>query len=186
MLTLNFVRVSDHIEPKTLAEVGFRFPILEGGPGKELSQRKRKHHTSSDSSLLEVPVKPNPPPVRGSALETKHLTRGKARDRPPKKLRMEASVSEATTSSVVSNSKQETFEKRARYKTREDRYESKKVKKRPKDGDEKKPRRYKEKRDDRKKAGKKAGEDLMQNFTSKSIGNERLTVSLIHILKMWH
>ncbi|PMD39816.1 hypothetical protein L207DRAFT_29117 [Hyaloscypha variabilis F] len=181
MLTLNFVRVSDHIEPKTLAEVGFRFPILEGGPGKELSQRKRKHHTSSDSSLLEVPVKPNPPPVRGSALETKHLTRGKAPDRPPKKLRMEASVSEATTSSVVSNSKQETFEKRARYKTREDRYEPKKVKKRPKDGDEKKPRRYKEKRGDR----KKAGEDLMRNFTSKSISNERLTIRPSHGLGLF-
>jgi hypothetical protein len=186
LLTLNFVRVSDHIEPKALVELGLNSPILEGGPGEQLPQRKRKRHTSSDSSLLEVLVKPNPPPVRGSALETKHLTQRKMSDRRPKKPRMEASVSEATTSTVVSNTKHETFEKRARYKTREDRYEPKKAKKQPIDGAKKKPRRIKEKRGERKKAAEKAGDDLMRNFTSKSIGNERLTVSLIHILKIWH
>ncbi|KUJ24030.1 uncharacterized protein LY89DRAFT_553327, partial [Mollisia scopiformis] len=68
------------------------------------------------------------------------------------------------------------FERRARHKTREDKYEPRKVdKKVKKDGTERKPRKKIEK-SDRKKAARKSGEDLMNNFSSKSIGQDRLTI----------
>lgn len=74
---------------------------------------------------------------------------------------------------------EETFEKRKRHKTREDRYEpAKKIKKSCPDVKKKKNKHKKEKRGDRRKAAKKAGEDLIRKFSSKSIGNDRLTVRL--------
>jgi hypothetical protein len=60
------------------------------------------------------------------------------------------------------------------------------VKKRSKDGEERIPRKKREKKGDRKKAAKKAGEDLMINFSSKSIGQERLTVGVDRIVELWH
>ncbi|KAE9381414.1 hypothetical protein N431DRAFT_551514 [Stipitochalara longipes BDJ] len=168
--TLNYVGL------KTDVEVEFRYPIIGEGLGGESSRRKRKHHTSSDSSLLQAPIGPKLQPAQGSNFEEIHLAREEVSDRPQKKRRTEAPVSERT-SSISSTPKQEIFERRARHKTREDRYEpKKKVKKRPKDVDEKQPRKKKEKRGDRKEAAKKAGEDLVRNFSSKSIGQERLTI----------
>ncbi|KAH8648968.1 hypothetical protein BGZ60DRAFT_341503, partial [Tricladium varicosporioides] len=63
------------------------------------------------------------------------------------------------------------FEKRARHKTREDRYE-------PKEATKKEGRHMSkwEKKSYRRRTAKKTGEDLMSNFTSKNIGQERLTI----------
>lgn len=145
------------------------------------SQRKRKHHTSSDSSLLEALVRPKPQPRRVSGLKTEPPARDEESDRPRKKRKTGVSSSGPSTASTASWSpKKETFEKRVRHKTREERYEpKKKEKQRPKDGVEKRPRKKKEKKGDLKKAAKKAGEDLMQNFSSTSISQERLTVSYV-------
>jgi hypothetical protein len=97
---------------------------------------------------------------------------------PQKKCKSEPSDKGTSTNSSVHQENFENFEKRARHKTREDRYEPKKEEKNfdRKDG-EKRPRTKRAKKGDGKRAARKAGEDLMNNFTSKSIGQERLTVS---------
>lgn len=82
----------------------------------------------------------------------------------------------------MASAREEIFEKRARHKTREDRYESKKQEKlKTKDG-EKITRTKRVKRGDAARAARKAGADLISNFTSKNIGQERLTVrgALLH------
>lgn len=93
--------------------------------------------------------------------------------------RRKAEPSNSVTS-ANSSAHHETFEKRARHKTREDRYEPKKGgRKFDKDDREKRPRKKREKKGDKKKTAKKAGEDLVNNFSSKSIAQERLTVSTL-------
>lgn len=144
------------------------------------SWRKRKHNTSSDSSLLEAPIGPKPKwqPRTISHLQTGYPAREEEPAQPRKKQKTKNSVSGTSASSVSLTPKKETFEKRARHKTREDRYEPKeKVKKCRNDEECKRPRKKREKKGDRKRAAKKAGEDLMRNFSSKSIGQNRLTVS---------
>lgn len=86
---------------------------------------------------------------------------------------------DTTSLSDHSSHPKETFEKRARHKTKEDRYESKKKRHRSEKTVEKKRSTTKpeKKRGDRKKTAKKAGEDFIHNISSKSIGQERLTVS---------
>lgn len=82
----------------------------------------------------------------------------------------------------------ETFEKRARHKTREDRYEPKaKEDKTKKTGETKRTVTKSAKKKSNRKP-KKDGEELMRDFTSKSIGQDRLTVScfvqtFLHVLK---
>lgn len=82
-----------------------------------------------------------------------------------------------SASSADSHVYHKTFLKRERHKTREDRYEPKK-KKHKEDTQDGEPKRKKkrEKKGDMKKAAKKAGEDLMNNFSSKSVAQDRLTV----------
>ena len=185
---VSFVPATVHVGPETHIETGPRYPVLDAKQTCQPLRRKRKHHTSSDSSLLEVCVRPKLDPPTGSDLESEHAAQREVSDRTRKRRRTEGFVSEAITSASISSTpKQETFEKRARHKTREDRYESKKTAgKRAEDGHDKKPRKKKEKRGDRKKAAKKAGEDLMRNFSSKSIGQERLTVSSARAVNFWH
>ena len=92
-----------------------------------------------------------------------------------KKRKVAQSVS---TSSADSHVQHETFEKRERYKTREDRYEPRKKKhKSEKRDEEPKRKKRREKRGDKNKAAKKAGEDLMNSFSSKNVAHDRLTVS---------
>jgi hypothetical protein len=137
--------------------------------------------------LLEVPVRKRPQPPRRSDLKTEPPVEEEESDRPRKKPKTVVSVAGTSTSSASPTPKQETFERRARHKTREDLYEpKKKVKKRSKDGEERSPRKKREKKGDRKKAAKKAGEGLMRNFSSKSIGQERLTVGVDRIIELWH
>jgi hypothetical protein len=108
--------------------------------------------------------------------------RGKPVSQRLKKRKISDSDSE---SSINSYSHHETFQKRDRHKTREDRYEPKKRKHRSGTHDEaRKWKKKREKRGDKTKASKKAAEDLMTNFSSKSVSQERLTVgnSSLHCL----
>jgi hypothetical protein len=150
-----------------------------------LAWRKRKHKSSSDSSLLEVSVGLKSQPLRRSNSESENRARKEESAHPPKKQKLELSESGISTSSFASpTAKREVFEKRARHKTREDRYEpKKKVKRRQNDEEGNRPRKKREKKGDRKKAAKKAGEDLVRKFSSKSIGQERLTVSSFQIVR---
>lgn len=139
---------------------------------------KRRHNSSSDSSLLEIPVrtrtgqakKDNPRPAMPEPQKDKPTSR--------KKQKVDSSNSEVSSQTTSPTAAKETFEKRPRRKTREDRYEPKRKETHPKKTDEEMATNRKRlKRCDRGKAAKKAGEELMQNFSSKSIGRERLTVS---------
>ncbi|KAL5320794.1 hypothetical protein ACEPPN_011604 [Leptodophora sp. 'Broadleaf-Isolate-01'] len=142
------------------------------------SKRKRKHDSSSDSSLLEVPIRPqshqwkqdDPRSISPRRPENQPTT-------PRKKQKVASSDSGLSSHPATPSPPKETFEKRARHKTREDRYEPRKKEKRQgKIAVEKSSRKKREKRGDRKKAARKAGEELMQNFSSKSIAQDRLTI----------
>jgi hypothetical protein len=93
----------------------------------------------------------------------------------PKKRKIASSDSESSADSHV---RHETFKKRDRHKTREDRYEPKKKKHQSEKQDgERKWKKKREKKGDKKKAARKAGEDIMNNFSSKSVAQNRLTVN---------
>jgi hypothetical protein len=139
---------------------------------------KRRHNSSSDSSLLEPPARPK------SQQLVKEVSRRAASDRqqdgptpPRKKQKIASSDSGIPSPSVSSNAVRHSFEKRARHKTREDRYEPKKKEtksKKARGGKSSKQKRDKSSQ----KAGRKSGADLVHNFSSKSIGQDRLTVGV--------
>lgn len=141
------------------------------------SSKKRRRHSSSDSSLLEIAQKAVPPPQIPESTEHQSARTRQASPVPQKKRKVASSQAE---SPEQPETRHETFEKRSRHKTREDRYESKSEKTKARDKAEKEihAKRKREKKGDRKKAAKKAGEALMQNFSSKAIGQERLTVRI--------
>ncbi|CZT47451.1 uncharacterized protein RSE6_08013 [Rhynchosporium secalis] len=146
-----------------------------------LLKGKRKRHSSSDSSLLEVPVRPRSYQSNRVDPKLASLKPPEKRPTPPRKRqRVEASDSGVTNHSDVLGPAKETFEKRARHKTREDRYEPKKKEAKSKRNDEKPSRKKREKRGDRKKIAKKSGEELIQNFSSKNISQDRLTIRPSH------
>ncbi|EKD19282.1 uncharacterized protein L3040_009278 [Drepanopeziza brunnea f. sp. 'multigermtubi'] len=135
------------------------------------SRGKRRHNSSSDSSLLEVTVRP----------KSHHLKRNDpSPPTPRKKQRIDSSDSGVSIQAASLIAPRETFEKRPRYKTREDRYEPKKEKRSRKNDENKATTKKREKKGDRRKAAKRAGEDLMQNFSSNRIGQERLTMRPSH------
>jgi hypothetical protein len=139
---------------------------------------KRRHNSSSDSSLL------GPPTRLKSQQLVKEVSRRAASDpqedgsTPPRKKQRIASSDSGIPipSSVSSNAVQQSFEKRARHKTREDRYEPKKETKSKKARGGKSSKKKREKSSQ--KAGRKSGTDLVHNFSSKSISQDRLTVSV--------
>jgi hypothetical protein len=81
-----------------------------------------------------------------------------------------------SSSSVSSNAVQQSFEKRARHKTHEDRYEPKKESKPKKARGGKSSKKKRDKSSQ--KASRKSSAGLVHNFSSKSIGQDRLTVSV--------
>ncbi len=88
-------------------------------------------------------------------------------------------------STVSPRPRVETFEKRTRYKTREDRYDPQKDKHVKRGDEDKRRKKKKQAENQRKKASKKAGEDLMWKFSSKSVSQERLTVSDLYEILDW-
>ncbi len=157
---------------------GLRLTPLNLEDAPRLSKSKRRHNASLDSSLLEAPIRPQIQQLRKGELGPEICQRRE--DGPITRKKQKIALSEASISShsATSGPATEIFEKRPRHKTREDKYEPKrKGKKSRKTGEEEMTRKKREKRGNRKKAVKKAGEDVMQSFKSKSIGQDRLTVS---------
>jgi len=160
--------------------VSFRHALYDSTDMQIRSKAKRKYNPSSDSSLLEFAPRPKSHPlVREEAKST-------TSDRPREpstyhcKRRSIGSSNPGMLSqpSAPSSHHNETFKKRARHMTREDRYEPNKRGRKSGKADEGRRSRIKrEKKGNRKKQAKKAGEELMKNFSSKSIGQNRLTVS---------
>jgi hypothetical protein len=97
-----------------------------------------------------------------------------------KRKRRDSLVYEDDNVSQDSPQKEEIFEKRQRHKTKADRYDTVKVLKQLVEEEKIVRKKVKKaKRGDIAKAAKKAGEDLMRSFTSKNIGQARLTVSFL-------
>lgn len=150
------------------------------GDSKDTTESKSKanrKYVSSDSSLLEVPrrsiAKERAKPPQKSNMENHDEERSRSRKR--RKNEPSIATSNSSQSSLV-QPKQETFERRARHKTKEDRYDTKHKSSKAEVID-KPAKTRREKKGDRKKAARKASEDLMNNFASNKIGQDRLTVS---------
>jgi hypothetical protein len=156
-------------------------PIHESRkPSHKLERLKRRRNSSSDSSILPAPIE---------VVSTKQSPSGhgageqQGRQHGTTKRRRSKSPTLITTFPHARAHRKETFEKRARHKTREDRYEPKtKSPKLEKDTKEKekdinRTTSKRMKKSDRSKL-KKDGGELMRNFSSKSIGQERLTVCM--------
>lgn len=141
------------------------------------SRRKRRRNSSSDSSLLEPVVTPKKTGRSPGERNRWSQIRREESSSPPDREKRKA-VTLIVDSSTGPSIPQETFEKRARHRTREDLYDPKRKRKRAdKNDEEEKPMTKRTKKGDGKKAAKRAGEDLMNNFTSNRIGQDRLTVS---------
>ncbi|KAA8570296.1 hypothetical protein EYC84_002603 [Monilinia fructicola] len=130
---------------------------------------------SSDSSLLNVSTAPVVKEITKIPNRSRATEHGEdvTRSHKHRKNVPSTTTSGASRSSVV-QSKRETFEKKARHKTREDRYDMKKRITKA-EATEKPIKRRREKRGDRKKAARRASEELMNNFASNKIGQDRLT-----------
>lgn len=153
---------------------------------KYISDRKRRRIESSDSSILDYPAKR----ISHSPREDVHVQISKhssARERHTNKRLPGSDDHFPDSTGPQIRALKETFEKRARHKTREDRYDRKddtKPRKRKKDTlDISKDKENKAKRV-QKKPLKYSSARLMQNFTSQKLAKERLTVwhELVYIL----
>lgn len=146
--------------------------------GNERTHRE-KRRDSSDSSLIQ-------PAYEREELRLQETVIGQVtsqdRARPYSgKAKKHKQAALSTTADSQSDSDQpkrkETFEKRSRHKTREDRYESKKARKYDSEDDKPaKKKTIKVKRGDAAKASRKAGEDLINGFKSNNVAQDRLTV----------
>lgn len=158
--------------------------VKEQGENKERSgarykSRKRIRDSSSDCSFLEPRVASEPNVESNEAWKVCERTEIQAISKShrvrqnikPQVLLKDGSVSLSTTPPA------EVFEKRRRHKTREDRYEPRKVPKESKIQVIKDRKRDKGgKMKTRSKVIRNVGEDLMHQFSSKSVGHDRLTV----------
>lgn len=179
MPTLTSPRNLGHIEnrakdlhyTRTIQDLGEYRNAIKSKPGKE--------RACSDSSLLDLPTAPiaertttYPPNPRATSHSEEFARAYKQQKTAPSTITSDSSHSLA----MKPKSKQETFEKRARHKTREDRYDIE-IKTNKAEAVEKPIRTRREKKGDRRKAIRKASEDLMISFASNKIGQTRLTVS---------
>ncbi|OBT56485.1 hypothetical protein VE04_04984 [Pseudogymnoascus sp. 24MN13] len=140
---------------------------------------REKWRDSSDSSLIQPAYEREELPPREKTIgqvtsedQTRHFSKKAKKHRQP---------FSSTTDDFQPESDQpqhkETFEKRGRHKTKEDRYESKKARKHADEDDRPaKKKTIKVKRGDAAKASKKAGEDLINGFRPKNVSQDRLTI----------
>ncbi|KAI1659896.1 hypothetical protein F4813DRAFT_327871 [Daldinia decipiens] len=148
-------------------------PFETSGP-KDSRKSPRRRTAPSDSSLIsgfENTTKPpsyTPGSAQGDHVDT--LTTGAPRD---------ADLVHLDASSTTSGAdKQPNFEKRPRRKTREDKYETKKRKRNREEGstvDHSNHRGKKRKKVDKRKS-MASSKNVMNNFTSNAVLNERITV----------
>ncbi|ESZ95841.1 hypothetical protein SBOR_3783 [Sclerotinia borealis F-4128] len=170
---------TDHLEERaSYSEYIHAARRLEEDKGDTTISKAKpnQERASSDSSLLEVSTAPvvleRTKPFRKSRVSS-HLGENSTQSHKHRKDAPSTMTSSSSQSSVV-QPKQETFEKRARHKTREDRYDTKQ-RSRKAEVVEKPIKMRREKKGDRKRAARKASEDLMNNFASNKLGQDRLT-----------
>jgi len=154
-----------------LKVLGHRDFLLEDQP----ITKKCSRNSSSDSSIIEPATRLQSPVSK--TVEKPAENEQRTASQAYKKRKSDLSVDSKTLGQA--KYRPEIFEKQPRRKTREELYNHKKREKRDGQDEEKRIRKKREKRGDKKKAAKKAGEDLMNNFSSKSVGQERLTVGFV-------
>lgn len=143
--------------------------------GSQYSKGKRKRSLSVDSSILDSPVR-KVMQVLDTPIKSHNRNRS-SRD-----------IDDMHTSGLMngyanSPTPKKRYEKRARHKTREDRYEPKANGTKPK---AKRTKATSTKKQKPTRGNANVGQDLMQSFSSKSIVQERLTVSLHAPSRTYH
>ncbi|KFZ00845.1 hypothetical protein V501_10423 [Pseudogymnoascus sp. VKM F-4519 (FW-2642)] len=140
---------------------------------------REKRRDSSDSSLIQPAYEREVLPPREKTIGqvasedlTRHFSKKAKKHRQPA-----SSTTDDSQSEPDQPERKETFEKRSRHKTKEDRYESKKARKQVVEDDKPaKKKTIKVKRGDAARASKKAGEDLVNGFRPKNVSQDRLTI----------
>lgn len=136
--------------------------------------RKRKR-SSSATSYLE-PAVADDPIEAGNDVRDGDATRSLPNAGPGEEIEISSSSSALSSSSPSPVKPAKTYERRARRKTKEDRYELKQDKKAKKERVKGKKTKNKEASRKRQKSSKKSGATLLHNFTAKNVASERLTV----------
>ena len=146
------------------------------GPA-EYHPKRERHHISSDSSLLEPTKKFKTQKSKDDLIMGgEALSKVEEPHHPSKRRKIQHQDSHLPNNQPSpSPQRKATYEKRARHKTREDRYDPK-VKKSQKISKESK--RKEKLKSKAKRQVKKSGEEIMRQFASKSVAQDRLTVSL--------
>lgn len=166
---LHAVLVSEYREKLPVESMSRHNALYEDEDFRIKKRRKRQWHSSSDSSLLDSAVDSR---IRNDASQ-KYEKRDQTLSRLQVKRKDETLDTEMPERS---SNLQETFERRPRRKTREDLYEPK-DQKRYSELPSREKRTKRVKKGDRKRTARRAGEDLMRNFSSEKISHDRLTVS---------
>ncbi|KAM3086653.1 hypothetical protein ACMFMF_000599 [Clarireedia jacksonii] len=141
------------------------------------TRSKSKRNPSPDSSLLHVPLKPT---TEHESVDMHDMERVVLMNETPTTSKRHKDKTYQDVHSSISGPSQvqagsKAFGKRARHKTREDKYELKKQPKKT-SPEEKPTKKRREKKGDQRRAARKASEGLRDNFNSSKIGQERLTV----------
>lgn len=165
---------------------GFRHPSPERYDETVADERthREKRRDSSDSSLIQPAYEREVLPQREETIgqvtrddQTRNLSKKSKKHKQPA-----SSTTDDSQSEPDQPHRKETFEKRSRHKTKEDRYESKKARKHAVEDDKPaKKKTTKVKRGDAAKASRKAGEDLINGFRPKNVSQDRLTVCSLKI-----
>ncbi|OBT66656.1 hypothetical protein VE03_03870 [Pseudogymnoascus sp. 23342-1-I1] len=160
---------------------GFRHASLERYDETVADERthREKRRDSSDSSLIQPAYEreelaPGEKTIGHvpSEDQSRHISKKAKKHKQPA-----SSTTDDSQSESDQPRRKETFEKRSRHKTKEDRYESKKTRQHAAEDDKPaKKKVIKVKRGDAAKASRKAGEDLINGFRSKHVAQDRLTM----------
>lgn len=168
--------------PQFLQTKGHNHQQLEMEDVDKRGRRKYDLEVSSESSFLErghAPLTKADKTRKEQASKEDDISEQEEVPRQEERRKRRRSPSPNTeVSPIKDNKREEIFEKRARHKTKEDRYDPKKRAEKEREKMEKKEKKSKRaKKGDRRKESKMPGETLMKNFESKNLANDRLTVS---------
>lgn len=145
--------------------------------------KRKKLLCSSDSSLLETPPTPKP---ASNAIDNVAVGEGlRSSDHVSSMQKLQNSCGrDGFALPIVSALRGEVFEKRARHRTKENRYEPKDRKKRKNTDAERRSRPKGQDSREGKTTARNSGEELMRNFSSAHIGLDRITVSTNRLLHL--
>lgn len=175
-------RQQKHHEVDQLPDIDFLsshyFNSLRENHHSRTLRKRQRRNSSSDSSLLVASITTELDSPGRENMSSKYRQEKKPQSHPRIGHETVASEKEASRKSI---NREETFEKHPRRKTRHDRYDPKDWKSKPElHRQEKRQRTRGGKKSDKKRAGRKSGEDLMHSFSSKYVAQDRLTFRPSH------